>query len=368
MTSGGAPPVPQPAEDELVEAELAHAQSKRRRGRARIIGIVVAVAVIGVVFVVVLPRIASYRDVWAVVKTLTWEWVVALLAVTVINLLSNAPPWMAALPGLGFLPALRLTLAASALSLVAPGGTAVGMATQFGMLKSWGLEGRPVGLAVVLTNIWSQLAKYGFPVVALAALAADGGTNKTLELVALIGLIIFIAIVAGFAAGLSSKRSARTVGDAAASAASWLKRLIRKRPVSWSGAEFVRFRSGAIDLLRRRWHVLTIATIASQLAVFVVLVVTLRAVGVTRLQVDIVEAFAAWSLIRALGSIPITPGGFGIEELALTGALVGFGADNAAAVAATLIYRFLTVVPVLALGLLAAGTYKLGKPRPEPAS
>ena len=242
------------------------------------------------------------------------------------------------------------------------------MATQFGMLESWGLEGRPVGLAVVLTNIWSQLAKYGFPVVALAALAADGGTNKTLELVALIGLIIFIAIVAGFAAGLSSKRSARTVGDAAASAASWLKRLIRKRPVSWSGAEFVRFRSGAIDLLRRRWHVLTIATIASQLAVFVVLVVTLRAVGVTRVPGRHRRGVPAWSFIRALGSIPITPGGFGIEELVLTGALVGFGADNAAAVAATLIYRFLTVVPILVLGLLAAGTYKVGKPRPETAS
>jgi uncharacterized membrane protein YbhN (UPF0104 family) len=53
----------------------------------------------------------------------------------------------------------------------------------------------------------------------------------------------------------------------------------------------------------------------------------------------------------------------GIEELALTGALVAFGADNAKAVAATLIYRFLTVAPILPLGLLAAGTYKVGKPR-----
>ena len=194
MASDGAPPVPMPAEDELVGAELARAQSKRRSGRGRITGVVVSVAVVGVVFAVVLPKIASYREVWEVVKSLTWEWVAALLAVTVINLLSNAPPWMAVLPGLRFLHALRVTLAASALSLVAPGGTAVGMATQFGMLRSWGLEGRPVGLAVALTNIWSQLAKYGFPVVALAALAAEGGKNKTLELVALIGSIILVAI------------------------------------------------------------------------------------------------------------------------------------------------------------------------------
>ena len=228
MTSERASPAPTPADDELVEAELARAQSKRRRGRARVIGIVVSVAVIGLVFAVVLPKIASYRAVWDVVTSLTWEWIVALLAVTVINVLTNAPPWMAALPGLGFVHALRMTLAASALSQVAPGGTAVGMATEFGMLKSWGLEGRPVGLAVALTNFWSQPAKYAFPVVALAALAAEGGKNRTLDVVALVALIILIAIVAGFAAGLSSKRLATTVGDTAARAATWLKRLIRR--------------------------------------------------------------------------------------------------------------------------------------------
>src|SRR5580765_1883006 len=61
VTSDRASPVPMPAEDELVEAELARAQAKRRRGRARIFGIVVSVAVIGVVFAVVLPKIAGYR-------------------------------------------------------------------------------------------------------------------------------------------------------------------------------------------------------------------------------------------------------------------------------------------------------------------
>ena len=73
---------------------------------------------------------------------------------------------------------------------------------------------------------------------------------------------------------------------------------------------------------------------------FLVLLVSLRALGITRAQVDLVEAFAAWSLVRALGSIPITPGGLGVEEVALSGALVGFGAGNAKAVAATLVYRF----------------------------
>ena len=72
----------------------------------------------------------------------------------------------------------------------------------------------------------------------------------------------------------------------------------------------------------------------------------------------LIEAFAAWSLVRIIGAIPITPGGFGIVELGLTTALVAFGGANAEVVAAVLIYRFLTVAPTLVLGGLAAITYR----------
>ncbi len=355
-------------EDELVQKELEHVEKKKRTGKTRIIGGVASVVIIGVTFAYLLPKIADYGQVWDVVTTLSWEWVVGLIALTAINLLSNAPPWMAALPGLGFLHALRVTSASSALSLVAPGGTAVAMATQFGMLKTWGFSGRPVGLAVALTNVWGQLITYGFPILGVAALTAEGGRNSTLDWVALIGLAVFVAIVSAFAVGLSSPRLARRVGDLAARVVNWLKHLIRKRPVRWSGDEFVQFRAEAIVLLRRRWHVLTATMLASQIAVFLVLVGTLRATGVHSSEVSVVEAFAAWSLIRALGSIPITPGGFGVEELALTGALVGFGASNPQAVAATLIYRFLTVVPTLVIGLAAAATYRVGKPKTAAAA
>jgi uncharacterized protein (TIRG00374 family) len=85
-------------------------------------------------------------------------------------------------------------------------------------------------------------------------------------------------------------------------------------------------------------------------------VVSLRAFDVPASEVSLVEAFAAWSLARILGSIPITPGGIGVIELGLTGALVGFGGNNAGVVAAVLVYRFLTMVPTLILGLISAFT------------
>ena len=358
---------PEP-EDELVQVELDEAHRKRRQGRARIVGIVVSVLVIGGVFAFALPRIANYGEVWDVVQTLSWQWLVVLALATLLNLVTYGPPLVAALPGLSYLRASRATLASSALSSVAPGGAAVGMATSFAMLRAWGFSGRPVGLAVVVQSIWNQFVILGFPIVAVAALAAQGGRNRTLELVAAIALVVFVVAVVGFAIGLSSARLAKRVGDRAAKLVSQAKHFLRKAPVKWNGTSFVRFRAETIVLIRHRWLFLTAATLAGHLTVFLVLIASLRAVGVARAEVTIVEAFAAWALARILGAIPITPGGVGFVELGLTGALVAFGATNTQAVAATLIYRFLTVLPTLAVGLLAAATWKVGRRQAAPAA
>ena len=154
--------------------------------------------------------------------------------------------------------------------------------------------------------------------------------------------------IAGFALALSAPRRARQIGDLAARLVSRVKRAFRRKPVGWGGEDLAAFRTRALDLLRRRWHVITLATLAGHLTVFLVLLVCLRAVGVSADEVSAIEAFAAWSLIRILGVIPLTPGGLGIVELGLSGALVAFGASNVDAVAATLLYRALTVLPTLA--------------------
>ncbi len=358
----GHPGVGEP-EDELVRQELEQAQSKKRTGVKRLTGAIVTAGVIVVVFLFVLPTIANYADVWTIIQRVPWPWMVALAVAVILDVLTYAPPWMAALPGLGYVHSLRVTQASTALSMVAPGGAAVGMATSFAMLKNWGLEGRPVGLAALVTSAWNQLAIFGFPVLAVAALAAEGARNRTLEWVALVGIVVFSIVVAGFATGLRSARLAHGIGNRVAAGATSLRRLLGSGPVGWDGDGFVRFREEAVGLLRRRWVALTLATLANHLTVFVLTLFSLRAVGITPGEVSIVEAFAAWSVARVLGSIPITPGGVGIVELGLTGVLVGFGASSTQAVAATLLCRFLQTVPTLLLGLLAASTWRFRKPK-----
>ncbi len=333
-------------------------RKKKRTGWRRYAFAGVGVAIVVVTFAFVLPKIADYRDVWDVVTTLTWEWIVVLVGATVLNLATFAPPWMVTLPGLRFRQALEMTQASTALSIVAPGGAAVGMAGSWGMLRGWGFPTRAVTTAITLTGVWNQLANLVFPIVALFLLKANGGETALLGTAAFVGVAVLGVVVALLVLVLYSESLARDVGDAVASFATWLKARVRRGPVSFSGASFVRFRSEVVDLLARRWHVLTLATLAGSMTVFLLLVLSLRAVGVSSSEVDVIEIFAAWSLIRIVGAIPITPGGFGIVELGLTTALVAFGGANAGVVAAVLIYRFLTVVPTLVLGGLAALTWQ----------
>ena len=322
------------------------------------IGIVLGIVVVVATFAFVLPRIADYGQVWSVLKGLTWKQVFVLAVATLLNLVTFAPPWMVALPQLGFRRAFVVTQASTASTYVAPGGAAVGVALSYAMLRGWGLPAGAVALAEALTGIWNQLALLGFPVVALALLTLQKEQDALLQSVALIGLAVFTVVVGGFAVALSTPRFAQKIGDAAARLVNRSLGIVRRKPVAWAGHSFVRFRREAVGLLSRRWHVLTLATLAGQLSVFVVLLVSLRVLGESSSQVSAVEVFAAWSIVRLLGSLPITPGGLGVVEVGLTAALVGFGGDNAEVVAAVLLYRFLTIVPTLILGLVAGATWR----------
>jgi hypothetical protein len=68
-----------------------------------------------------------------------------------------------------------VALASTALSMVAAGGAAAGIATSCVMLSASGFSGRPVGVTVAVTSLWNQLVILGVPIIAFAGLAAEGG-------------------------------------------------------------------------------------------------------------------------------------------------------------------------------------------------
>jgi putative heme transporter len=272
------------------------------------------------------------------------------------------------LPGLPFRRAFVLTQVATALAIVVPAGAAVGIAGAYRILRRWGFPGREIGRAVTLVSLWNQFANLSYPAIAVVLLAAFGADSPVLATAGFVGAAILVVAVAALGAVLSSDRTATWIGDKTAALVTWLRSKIGRDPVLWGGINFERFRGDTVDLLRRRWHVLTLVTYAGTLTVFLVLLVALRAFDVPASEVSAVEAFAAWSLARLLGTVPITPGGVGVVELGMTGALLAFGGNNAGVVAAVLVYRFLTMIPTIALGLLAATTLRAGGTSPPSQS
>ena len=80
----------------------------------------IGIAVIGVTFAYLLPQLAGYGQAWHLVSALSWRWVAILGGCAIFDLATFAPPWQVALPGLRFWPALGVTQASTAASLVVP--------------------------------------------------------------------------------------------------------------------------------------------------------------------------------------------------------------------------------------------------------
>jgi len=323
-----------------------------------VVGICFAV----VIFVFVLPRVIDFGEVWDALLSLSWLGVAALVVTAIINVATYGPPLMAAMPGLRYWPAQLATLTSTASTYLAPGGAAVGTAVSFGILRAWGFPKRRVSIALGLYSLWSQAAILGMPAAALLMLTLTGRRDPVLQSIAIIGFIIFFAVLAVLVISLWSERTARWAGNWAAVALSAVLTRIRRKPVGWNGEHFVQVRAEILDLARTRWHWLTLATLAGHLSVFLVLVVALRSVGIEGGQVSVVEAFAAWTLARLLGAIPIVPGGFGVVDVGLTAALIGFGGPGGAVITTVLLYRLLTVVPPLACGALAGSMWRKAHP------
>ena len=138
------------------------------------------------------------------------------MAVTVVNLLTFAPPWLVLLPGLRFWPALMMTQATTALSIVVPGGAAVGIATAYGMLRRAGFARSAIARSVTLVSLWNQLANLAYPIVAVFLLTIAGEETAVLATVAFVGVAILGVVVAALVLVLYSSRMAADIGDLAA--------------------------------------------------------------------------------------------------------------------------------------------------------
>jgi uncharacterized membrane protein YbhN (UPF0104 family) len=204
-----------------------------------------------------------------------------------------------------------------------------------------------------------------YPLAGAALVLGSGDLSASSLTIACASGAAAAALVVLAVAALRSRSAALRLGDFAGRVADRVARLLRRTAPMWSGESLARLREERLSDLRRRWPVLTAATLGNQLTAFLIFDLSLRSVGVSVASVSPSESFLAWAIGRVISSLPLTPGGIGFVELGMIGTLVGFGGGHAHVVAAVLLYRALVIVPTLVVGAAALLAFRL---RPSAAT
>ena len=304
---------------------------------------------------------ADFGEVWSAIQSLTWLETISLLLVAAWNILTYQFIILAALPGLTLLRAFVVGQISTAVSNTLPAGSAIGVGVTYTMFSSFGFNAGSIAIASVVTGLWNTFVKLGLPVVALAILTIGGSSNPALQSAAVTGVAVLAGAVVLLTMILSSESVARIAGERLSAIASRLARPFKMGPFEGWADGLVDFRAQSIDLLRIRWLAITAATLTSQLSLFALLLMSLRHMGVSAEDVSGPEALAAFALVRLVTAVPITPGNIGIVEVGLAAALAVAGGEESLVVAAVLIYRALSYLLQVPLGLVAYGIFKSKK-------
>jgi len=141
-----------------VSTELRSGGAARIARRAA--GPVAGLAIVAAVFLAVIPRIASYQSAWQYATNIgTRDAVIIAVSITA-NIVTSGPPWMAAVPGLGYRRSMLLTQTATLMTTVLPLGEAVGFATQVAMLRRWRFAAHAVTAGLVLVATWNHMLRW----------------------------------------------------------------------------------------------------------------------------------------------------------------------------------------------------------------
>lgn len=307
---------------------------------------ILAVVVVVVCYGLILPSFASYRQIIEQLgsrpSSVPPVTVILLIVVAAINLIAPSLSQMAALPSLSLRQAVWTDWATTAVTNVLPGGSALAIGLTWTMYRSFGLTSTAIARSVMVTGVWDTMVKLGTPMLALAWLSTQRPVSPTLIQAAVVGAVLFAVAVALTLVVLAGPGPARTVG-----------RLVDRLPKlghGWS-RRLNQIRTDTVELLARRGFSLTLWTVVGHANLYLLLVLCLRVVGVERSILGFAPVLAAFAFGRLVTAIPITPGGLGVMEVGLTGALGAVGqADTALVVAAVLLFRLLTFAVPTVLG------------------
>jgi putative heme transporter len=334
--------------------------AKRKPLGRRIAGVVISVGLILVIFLGVIPQFANYSEAWDAIQEMSPGWWVALAIATVVNQMSFVWPYQAVLPHLRYRHGFMETQTTSAISNTVPAGGAVAIGMTFKMFGSYGFSPVAISTAVVTTGVWIMSFKLGFPIVAVVLVGVTGQNTAGAVGAAVLGVVVIVVLGLLLWLVFRSPRSALWIGQLGDRAVNWALHFAHKPKSDRVQKSVLHFRDETTDTIHQRGWLLTLAVLASQGSVIVLVFFCTRSVGITPKEVSDLEVLLAIAVARLVGVIPLTPGGLGTIDAAFIGMLTALGANSSVALAADMIWRVTTYFPPIFIGLLTYAIWKRG--------
>lgn len=132
----------------------------------------------------------------------------------------------------------------------------------------------------------------------------------------------------------------------------WVVHLFKNDSTIHVTAQIGQLRGDIVGLVKRPWHVITIAQIAVFWSQFAILDAALAAVSHSTGTITVLVAYGCWAVSLLGIMIPPTPGGLGTFDPGLIAPLVSLGVDSGAALAADAVWWAASFVPQMIIGLI----------------
>jgi putative heme transporter len=302
------------------------------------------------IFGVLIPNFADYDDVWDAITSLSTAGLILMTVMTVtIELTKSAAPALL-IDDLGLGQSFAAQGAAATISNTIPGPS--GTITKFAIYRRYGIDFADFSRAAVMNGVWSNLIPLILPSIAMLLLATQEHIPRRVLAVTLLALVLSIVAVAIGVCIIRSERFARRFGELTARVVNWARGLVNRPPSGTLGEAVVQFRFDVLDTARRKGVRLTAIVVGKELSTYLALLIAVRSVDIQRFDLTAIEVFAAYTFVRLLTLVEITPGNVGIAETLYISTLSWATPEtsNSGIVGAVFVFRMFTYLGPIVMG------------------
>jgi hypothetical protein len=290
--------------------------------------------------------------VWSTIGGLTWADIARLTLALLALLVAEAFLSASFVPGLTMWHGAIAWLASNAVASVVPGPS--DMPLRYRMFRSWGLRASDAATATAGATVLNVASKMVLPAVAAIGLAVGRVEVGSVRILVITGCAVFAAVALVVAVAFGTEASTATFGR--------LVSKVVRRPVE---ERVVHYRNNAFELVGRTWKRNLIGITLVSASYVVLFVWCMRAVGIEAASVSWLALFCVWALVRGITVLPTMPGDAGVSELAFVSLLTevaGSGSINAVT-AGVVLYRAITWIALIPIGLVAIAIWRLTLPK-----